>query len=143
MPFEHLNRNERRAAVKYARREVEKRTVELSPLTRAEILKHYPGANPPSQAWVSRRYMVQLFDEDPFQGIDTRRMSVNRVTLGPDGRWVDGLTWDELQALKAEIGFGDWYGLEIYPRARDLVNVANLRHLWLLAHPLDLGWFSR
>lgn len=91
---------------------------------------------------MSRKYLVQMFDEEPFQGVDTRRLSINRVTLKQDGHWEENLTWEELQDVKREVGFGDWYGVEIYPRDVDVVNVTNLRHLWILAKPLSLGWFS-
>ena len=45
--------------------------------------------------------------------------------------------------VKREIGFGDWYALEIFPRDGDIVNVANMRHLWMLATPLSIGWFAQ
>jgi hypothetical protein len=32
--------------------------------------------------------------------------------------------------------------VEIYPRDRDIVNIANMRHLWVMAEPLALGWFA-
>lgn len=66
---------------------------------------------------------------------------MNRTTLQVSGRWDDSLTWDELQAVKTDCGFGAWFGLEVYPRERDVVNVANMRHLWILEHPLPIGWF--
>ena len=47
-----------------------------------------------------------------------------------DGR--DGLTWDVLQWVKAEVGYSAREALELYPRDDMLVNVANMRHLWLL-----------
>jgi hypothetical protein len=53
-------------------------------------------------------------------------MMVQRI----DGR--DGLTWDELYETKNVLGFADFEAVEIYPRVDMLVNVANMRHLWLL-----------
>lgn len=142
MAFDHLNRADRRMMVKYAREEAAKRPARLTEIPR-ETWPPYPNpAHAPTKVWQSRKYLVQLFDETPLQNIDTRRMSVNRVTIGDDGRWDAGLSWDELQDIKREIGFGDWYGLEIYPRDGDVVNDANMRHIWLLAVPLPLGWFS-
>lgn len=52
----------------------------------------------------------------------------------------DGLTWDELQAIKRDVGFGDWHGLEIYPPDQQVVNVANIRHIWISPEPLWIGW---
>jgi hypothetical protein len=143
MAFDHLNRAQRRAAQSYARAEALKRPVKLTPLPPSAWPEWYRSAErPPTQVWISRKYLVQMFDETPFQGVDARRLSINRVTLKDDGHWEEGLSWDELQDIKHEIGFGDWYGVEIYPRDCDVVNVANLRHLWILAAPLSIGWFK-
>lgn len=126
---------------KFAREEAARRPVRLTEVPR-ETWPPYPNpAHTPTKVWQNRKYLVQLFDETPLHNIDTRRVTVCRVTLGNDGHWDANLTWDELQDIKHEIGFGDWYGLEIYPRDRDVVNVANMRHLWMLAAPLQLGWF--
>lgn len=143
MAYEHLNRNDRRMMVKAAREEAAKRPVQLTEISRERIEATYPNAkHPPTRVWQSRKYLVQMFDEAPFLGVDVRRITVCRVTLGADGRWEDGLSWDELQDIKREIGYGNWYGVEIYPRDRDVVNVANMRHVWLLSTPLELGWFK-
>lgn len=143
MAFDMLNRAQRRAAKAYARAEVAKRPAMLSELSKAEWPQSYQHAeHPPTHVWISQKYLVQMFDEEPFQGIDTRRLSINRVMLKSDGHWEENLTWEELQQVKREIGFGDWYGIEIYPRDGDIVNVANLRHLWILAAPLSIGWFK-
>lgn len=96
----------------------------------------------PIEVWRSRAYLVQVFDEQCDAYPDLVRLSICRTTIGMDGRWTDGLTWDELQSIKREVGFGDWYGLEIYPRDGDVVNVANIRHLWLVKQPLAIGWMQ-
>lgn len=90
------------------------------------------------EVWVSREYLVQVFAE----GDGVERISANRTTARPEGRWNDGLTWDEMQAIKRQIGRGDLYAVEIYPRDCDVVNVANMRHIWVLPEPLSIGWFK-
>lgn len=138
MPYEHLNRHERRIMVAHASDEAKKRPIKLTEIRR----DLWPmSQTEQTHVWHSRQFLVQMFDVTPFQGIDTRRISVSRVTLKNDGRWEEGVSWEELMQVKREIGFGDWYGLEIFPRDVDIVNVANMRHLWLLAVPLNLGWF--
>ena len=89
------------------------------------------------RVWLSRDYMVQEFKEP-----HGTRLSVNRTTMLPSGRWDDGLTWEELQGIKREIGYGDKYAIEIYPPEFDVVNVANMRHLWVMDQALDVGWKS-
>lgn len=84
---------------------------------------------------VSQSYLVQLFKE--ADGVV--RLSVNRVQrAGPS--WGDGITWDELMLVKREAGFGDWWAVEIYPEDNSVVNVANMRHLWVLPEPPNFGW---
>ncbi len=43
----------------------------------------------------------------------------------------DGITWDELQAVKNEYAGPDEIAIEIYPRSVELVNEGNFRHLWV------------
>lgn len=98
-----------------------------------------PKVNPaPVRAWRSRYYAVQLFAEDG----DYFRLSICRARLGRDGRWQDGLSWDELQQIKHDIGYGDWYAYEIYPSDAQVVSVANMRHLWLFKDRLPFGWYD-
>lgn len=58
----------------------------------------------------------------------------------PNGRWDDGLVWDELQEIKRQLGYGNSQAVEIYPEDRNIVNVADMRHLWVLPARLNLGW---
>lgn len=91
------------------------------------------------EVWLSRDYLVQVFQE--AGGV--LRLSCGRTTMRPDGRWNDGITWDELQEVKRQVGHGDDYAIEVYPRDCDVVNVANMRHLWVMPLPLHFGWFNR
>lgn len=79
--------------------------------------------------WRSNRFLVQLFE--PRQG--GQRISINRTMVDTGtGRWVDGITWEEIQTIKSKIGFGDRIAVEIYPENSQVVNVANMRHIWLV-----------
>lgn len=83
---------------------------------------------PPAQIWRSRGFLVQIFQEP--EGIE--RLSVIRtIHLGTEG-WADNITWDELQRLKAECGRGHRWALEVYPKESEIVNVTNMRHIWVL-----------
>lgn len=90
------------------------------------------------EVWRSRKYMVQVYDEGPT----LERISVCRCAIDLDaGRWRDGMTWDELQAIKSEIGRGDRDAVEVFPADHDVVNVANFRHLWVFRDRfLDFAW---
>lgn len=143
MPFEHLNRNQRRVMASYARTEAAKRPEKLTELPKDQWPPSFrASAAAPVKAFHSRRFLVQLYDAGARENRTTMRLSICRVTLKDDGRWEENLEWEELMQVKREAGFGDWYAVEVYPRDTDIVNVANMRHLWLLATPLSIGWFS-
>lgn len=96
-------------------------------------------ANPPFDVWRSRFYLVQGFRE--AGGII--RLSVNKTSVEDDGRWVDGLAWDELQEIKRQVGYGDFDAVEIFPCDKNIVNVANMRNLWVMPAPIPFGWKRR
>lgn len=50
----------------------------------------------------SKRFLVQIFAEDH----GAMRMSIARTELDSEGRWKDGITWDEMQTIKRECGYG-------------------------------------
>ena len=99
------------------------------------VLENDVRGNPPKRAWASRTHLVQLFDD---RGTD--RLSICRADIDNRGMWLDGITWDELQRIKSEIGYGDRWAVEIFPPDDKVINVANLRHLWLLPSSPDFGW---
>lgn len=89
------------------------------------------------QAWRSRDFLVQAFHE----GGGIIRLSINRSSIDMrTARWRDGITWDELQRLKAEAGYGDHCAVEVYPPDADVINVANVRHLWVLPDAPAFAW---
>lgn len=100
------------------------------------------GVKRPLAVWRSQYFLAVVYATPAVGGVEARRLSVNRVTITNDGHWGANIAWEDLQRCKTEAGYGDWYGVEVYPRERDVVNVANMRHLWLLAEPLPIGWFE-
>lgn len=91
------------------------------------------------RVWRSRDHLVQEFTAAIPALV---RLSVNRTTLQGQ-RWADNITWDELQAIKAQCGYAHHSAVEVYPSRDDEVNVANMRHLWVLAEPLPFAWRTR
>ena len=88
------------------------------------------------EVWRSSGFLLQVYQEP--NGIE--RLSIQRTRLRDDGEWQDKISWDELQRLKAECGRGDKQAIEIYPADNDVINVANLRHLWVLTEPMEFTW---
>lgn len=85
--------------------------------------------------FISKKYMVQVFQEK--DGII--RLSINR-TAHNGKSWEDNLTWDELQVIKNSVGFSNFDAVEIYPRDEDVVNISNIRHLFIVPELLDFAW---
>lgn len=92
----------------------------------------------PEKVWFNKQYLVQLLDER-----GNLRLTINRVhakIVKGKPIWEDGITWDELQEIKNSVGYSDYWAVEAYPPVKDVVNVANMRHLWLLKEPPEYGW---
>lgn len=56
------------------------------------------------------------------------------------GEWADGISWDELMRIKSEVGYKDSWAVEVYPSDSHVINVANMRHLFLLKEKPDFAW---
>lgn len=107
------------------------------PLVLTKVPKsQWPGEQPGLvEVWLSRIFLVQVFREADGTG----RMSVCR-TARNNGQWLDGITWEELMRVKRECGRGDCDAVEVYPADRDVVNVANMRHLWFPVESVSFAW---
>lgn len=124
----HPNRQQRRALEK----DNAKQPLVLQQIPRSQWPDH---PRPPKEVWRSRDYLVQIYDE--AGGIE--RMSISSTVLRGE-RWADGIAWEELMSLKRQCGRGSRDALEVYPADRDIVNVANMRHLWLPVDPVAFAW---
>lgn len=71
-------------------------------------------------AWESDIYYVGAFMDQGYIRLDIAKK---------DGS--DGITWDELNEIKNACGFSEFDACEFYPRQRDVVNTANIRHLYI------------
>lgn len=83
----------------------------------------------------SKEFLVQIFSEH-----GTIRLSVNRTELEDSGRFSDGLTWDDLMRVKAECGYGHKWAVEVLPPLDEVVNVSNMRHIFMLDNPPAFAW---
>lgn len=101
----------------------------------------WPPSFPPTcfAVWRSRRFLVQAHKTDDKSIV---RLSVNRTDWDTDKqRFAEGISWDELQELKLQAGYGDFDAVEVFPRQPDVVNVANMRHLFVfLNERLPFAW---
>ena len=90
----------------------------------------------PMEVWASKKFLVQVFDE----GVYADRITVFRTKRKANDKWKDGITWDELQQIKRDIGRGDQWAVEVYPDDRHLIRDANMRHLFLVPQRPPFAW---
>ncbi len=88
----------------------------------------------PDEIWRSNRFAVQIFYGKFL------RLSVCRTMINKEGEWIDGITWNELQEIKNKCGFENKTAVEVYPPIKDLVDVANIRHLIILNEMPEYLW---
>jgi len=119
----------------------------------AKVATQYPGhlvqipkdewpasANPgkqPVEVWRSRDYLVQIYLEP---APCSARLSILRTSLDSAGGWQDDIPWTVLQKLKSECGRGMLDAVEVFPSDKDVVNVANIRHIFVMSAPLSFAW---
>lgn len=133
-----------RVITREMRRQLERDNAKLPAVLQPVPLDQWPSTplgmtKVPYAIWRSRGFLVQAFAEaDGVTRLSVARSSVDLET----GRWKDGITWEELQEIKRQVGLGAYMAIEIFPADRDIVNVANMRHLWVLQDPLSIGWFK-
>ena len=111
------------------------RTCEMGPEMRELPPDEWPlmpgWETKPLRAWISNKFLAVLYE----QRIDgKRRLTVNQTRRNGKS-WRDGITWDELQRVKNECLGEDVWCVEVDPAQTDLVNVSNMRHLWVLDGP--------
>ena len=112
----------------------------LQPLPKEQWPEGY-GNSPNSMTldvFRSRHFLVQIVKEKPTNNV---RLTVNRCELNARGdSFQDGITWDELMEIKRQCGFESSWAIEIYPPDHQIVNVPNMRHLWLLDQAPAQAW---
>jgi hypothetical protein len=128
------NRQYRRAARVYMKRQNSAQPDSWRDVPRSE----WPVGFSPNiiKLWRHSKFLVQVHVEQ--DGI--LRLSINKTTLNKNGDWNEGITWEELQDIRNAVGFSERDAVEVFPAKNDTVNVANLRHLWIMPEPLAFAW---
>lgn len=130
------NREERRRAAQHMAREAKRYGRRLELVDPAEFA-HMPALNR-GRVWRSSDFLVQEYlNQGPAV---VARLTVNRTALDASGGWRAEISWDELQGIKNECGFGGFDAVELFPKACDVVHVANMRHLWILQGAVSFAW---
>jgi hypothetical protein len=91
----------------------------------------------PLKVFKNPHFLVQLYKDGNFS-----RLSINRCQH-INGKWLDKITWDDLQEIKNNLGFHQSWCMECFPPMDCLVNVVNIRHLFVLNEAPQFGFFSK
>lgn len=85
------------------------------------------------EVWLSHVALVQVFDQPGWW----QRLSI---------KWKmphRGPTWEDLQEIGHDIVGADRTLVEVFPPTADVVNVATMRHLWVVPPNVDLPFVWR
>lgn len=135
--FQQLARKDKKAfqtARRHLQQESRKFSEEFTRISDDEIKDVSFMGKKPEACFRNRNFFAAVFLDD-CEGQSYCRLTVNRTELFQDGNWIDKITWDELMAVKRGIGMGDRWMVEVYPKDDEIVNVANMRHLFLVPRP--------
>jgi len=136
MAFEYMTVKQRKAANRVLAVQNEQQGLHLQ-LMPKESYVSLQFSGDVVEVWRNYRFLVCVYAEKD----GAQRVSINRTMIEEDtGQWVDGITWDELQEIKRQIGRGGAWAVEVYPSDESQVNVANMRHLWLLPAAPAFAW---
>lgn len=83
-----------------------------------------------AECWFSRVYIVQVAQgpTEPWKRLSIRRINGKEIHEG----------WNELWSIKNDIAGADALAVEVYPSTADLVDLAPMRHLFVVPPGFDL-----
>jgi hypothetical protein len=140
-----MNREMMRAAKAEGRRLVKKGWNDFYEVTDLAIKKHLDlnggkaQGRLPDQVFQNNVYIVQIFNHSCSWGMVKRAM-IRRNDELPEHNW------SKIQRIKNEVFGEDAVALEVYPKQRNLIDVANIYWLWILPEgficPIELSQHS-
>ena len=124
-----LNREQRRALEKVKRQLIASYpdTLEVVP----ENDPNLPYSSHPQdidKIYRSKKYTVIVWNVPAGKKLSISRNEWDSHT----NRYKDGITWDEIMEIKRQVGFGEQNAVEFYPPDSQVINIANVRHIWIL-----------
>ena len=135
----NMNREQRRALEKAYRQWIATLPEELTPVSEDDSTIPY-SSHPEDmlQVWRNKKFTVILWKVPAGHKITVERNEWDSKTR----RHLDNITWDELMDIKRACGFGDRNAVEFYPPDNEVINIANVRHLWLLPREMTNDWLK-
>lgn len=124
-----LNRAQRRALEKVKRQLIATYPDELTIVPEND--PNMPYTSHPQDldsVWRNKKYTVMVWNVPAGKKITISRNEWDSHTC----RYKDGITWDEIMEIKRGVGFGNQNAVEFYPPDNEVINIANVRHIWIL-----------
>ena len=124
-----LNRAQRRALEKAKRFLINSYPEELTRVAEDDPNMPYTShAQDLDSVWRNKKFTVMVWNVPAG-----KKLSISRNTWDSHTRrYTDGITWDEIMEIKRGVGFGDKNAIEFYPPDDEVINIANVRHIWIL-----------
>lgn len=120
-----MNRHERRAQRAVVVRDNRGRTAFEPVEINQRMLADFPACQNIRAAWKNATLSVQVYERAPYTHLMIRRHDERPVH-----------SWGELLAVVHELYPGRW-AFEVYPPAGEVIDQANLYHLWVLPQGED------
>ncbi|MGJ8680495.1 DUF7694 domain-containing protein [Paraglaciecola sp.] len=74
-------------------------------------------------------FLVHVYDEEHAVRISVER---ERPT---NNIFIDAISWENIQRVKAKIGYSEAFAVECYPEDVNSVELENVRHLFIVERP--------
>lgn len=105
--------------------------------------QEWPDSAPPAlvKLFRSNEFLVQQYRDGDYIRLTVNRATTSAEDYETNGQdWQGDIDWEEMQKLKAQCGFKNQWAVEVFPPDREIVNVASMRHLWVLPAEPEYGW---
>lgn len=138
MAYEEFSRRDRKIIAREMEKESRRFGDEMVALDLEAVRPMYRGKAQVTQVFRNRRFLATVYNEN-----GQMRLSVCRTVVDVEtGRFAGGISWDDLQAVKSACGFGKAWAVEVFPPDKHVVDVANMRHLWILSAAPVFAWVN-
>ena len=130
----NLNREQRRALEK-----AHKLLIQTYPDTLEPVPENSPdvpySSHPEDIKTIFRSKKFTVIQYKPNRLDGKQRFSITRNEWSSkERRYVGDITWDEIMEIKRQIGLGDVECWEYYPKDSEVINEANMRHIFFEEH---------
>lgn len=134
------NRKQRREAARRNTPRPEKNALAADPRLHWQMFKTMQRIDAPPQAFPYDD-RLDVYGNGYFTATVYRDAVLGGIRVTVETADGKDMSWDQLMWVKAQIGWGPKWCVEVYPDTAEVVAIgANLRHLWLLDEAPPCAW---